>query len=125
MKMVSQLEHLLALRACDRELMAERDRRYAEVALAQSSALKIAETAAREALVLARDIQTYKDQVHNGLLLQLKDERQLYASRSELRPIEAYVAAQQGRSGGASQWIGYAFAVLMALIAIAAILFKH
>jgi hypothetical protein len=97
--------------------MAERDRRYSEVAAAQSSALKIAETAAREALVLARDIQTYKDQVHNGLLMQLKDERQTYASKAELRPIESYVASLQGRSGGLEKWVGWLFAAAMAAIA--------
>jgi hypothetical protein len=49
------------------ELDNERDRRYAEVNVEREKALKIKETADSEALKLARDIQTYKDEKSNQL----------------------------------------------------------
>jgi hypothetical protein len=104
-------EHLAAIRAADAELAAERDRRYLEVSAEREKALKIKETADLAALQLAREIQTYKDQQHNGLLQQIDRERAKYPTKDDLlaaiekvqaqiTPLAEYVAAQQGRSGG-------------------------
>lgn len=104
-------------RAADLRFADERDRRYAEVAAARAEALKIKEQADRDALDLARQIQTYKDEKANELREQISRERGLYASKDDLSalaekieatlaPIAAYVASQQGRSGGFQQgWL--------------------
>jgi hypothetical protein len=104
--------------AAEARLQTERDRRYAEVNVEKEKALKIKETADRDALQLARDIQTYKDQQHNGLLNQLNGERGLYATKDDLGaaiekveatigPLLTYVAAQQGRGAGLNAGWGY------------------
>jgi hypothetical protein len=141
-------EHLEALRAADKELAAERDRRYAEVDIEREKALKIKETADHAALELARQIQTYKDEKANELREQIGSERHLYVTTSELgsqkkeieaqiQPISDYVAAQQGRSGGetdtraerryaSAQVIAVVSVVLLALsIAVSVILYLH
>lgn len=66
------------------ELAAERDRRYAEVAVEREKALQIKEKADDRALQLAREIQTYKDEKANELRAQLADERLGYASKTDL-----------------------------------------
>jgi Flp pilus assembly protein TadB len=125
-------EHLEALRAADRELAAERDRRYAEVGVAQEKALKIKEAADHAALELARQIQTYKDEKANELREQIASERHLYVTMSELgsqkkeieaqiQPISDYVAAQQGRSGGETDTKAerrYASAQVIAVVSV-------
>jgi hypothetical protein len=133
-------EHLEALRAADAALAAERDRRYAEVNVEREKALKIKETADLAALQLAREIQTYKDQQHNGLLQQIDRERARYPTKddlsavtdkmqSQITPLTEYVVAQQGRSGGASESrterrldTGQALQILTAVAAVAAVL---
>jgi len=115
---VSNRDHLLALRACDRELHQERDRRYAEVNVEREKALKIKEEADKVALDLARQIQDYKDTKANELREQISSERGLYATHDELRaledkltamlsPVIAYVQAQTGRSKGLQDYVGF------------------
>ena len=93
------------------EVSAERDRRYGEVSAARAEALKIKEQADRDALKLARDQQTYKDEQGNKLREQLNAERGEYATHAEIKsavekletaiaPVINYVVSQQGRSGG-------------------------
>ena len=76
-------EYLAALRAADALLMAERDRRYAEVAVEREKALRIKERADEKALDLASQSQTYKDQQHNGLLQQLNLQAATFVARVE------------------------------------------
>ena len=68
------------LNKVERRWLQERDRRYTEVKLAEEKALRVKEEADREALELARQIQTYKDQQANELREQINRERNLYAS---------------------------------------------
>ena len=132
--------HLEALRAADAATAAERDRRYAEVAVEREKALRIKETADLAALELARQIQTYKDQQHNGLLQQIDRERARYPTKDDLSaavdkmqaqivPLAEYVAAQQGRSGGESDTrterrldVGQALQIITIIVAVAAVL---
>ncbi len=103
--------HLLALRAADKELQLERDRRYTEVNIEKEKALKIKEQGDRDALQLAREIQTYKDEKANELREQINRERVLYATKDDVAaavgkieatigPVVSYVSSQQGRSSG-------------------------
>ena len=105
---VAALRELLAERDKRYE---ERDRRYTEVALARAEALRIKEEANKDALELARQIQTYKDNAHNDLINQLNRERGEYARKSELasalekieaviKPLADYITAQQGAQKG-------------------------
>ncbi len=99
--------HIEELREADSRLLEERDRRYAEVATEREKALRIKEQADRDALGLAREIQTYKDEKANELRSQIERERGNYASRSDLiglgdkveaqlKPLLEYVTRQQG-----------------------------
>ena len=108
---VTLREHLAALRAADKALEAERDRRYAEVNVEKEKALKIKETADLAALQLAREIQTYKDEKANELREQINSERGLYVTRDELagavrelraviKPLADYVTSDAGRNIG-------------------------
>lgn len=101
--------HNEAIRSAEAKFSEERDRRYAEVATEREKALKIKETADLAALGLAREIQTYKDEKANELRAQLSDEREEYASKTDLkasverieeilRPLIAFVSASQGQS---------------------------
>ena len=62
----------------------ERDRRYTEVKNAEEKALRIKEQADRDALGLAREIQTYKDEKANELREQINSERNLYPTKAQL-----------------------------------------
>lgn len=101
---VSLKDHLLALREAD-------DRRYAEVNVEREKALKIKETADRDALGLAREIQTYKDEKANELREQISSERGRYVTREELasavreiqasiKPLTEYATSDAGRTAG-------------------------
>lgn len=94
-----------------RELMEERDRRYSEVKAAEEKALKVKEQADEKALMLAREIQTYKDEKANELREQINSERGLYASKADLSsvskeiaatiaPLVQFVSTMQGEKGG-------------------------
>ena len=76
-------------------LMQERDRRYAEVDQEREKALKIKEEADRNALVLAREIQTYKDEKANELREQISGERGLYVTKSELASVAENARAER------------------------------
>lgn len=91
----------------------ERDRRYKEVDVERERALKIKDTADRDALELARQIQTYKDEKANELREQINRERGLYATKEDvvnaltkmelaIKPLAEYVAAMRGRATGLS-----------------------
>jgi vacuolar-type H+-ATPase subunit H len=107
--------YMLALREADSELQRERDRRYTEIAQEREKALKIKETADRDALGLAREIQTYKDEKANELREQISSERGLYATKDDvaaavgkleavIKPLIESNATHQGdRSGRLSQ----------------------
>ena len=62
--------HSEALRVADRRFFDERDRRYTEVNIEREKALKIKETADRDAMALAREAQTYKEQKLTSILSQ-------------------------------------------------------
>jgi CHASE3 domain sensor protein len=127
-------EYYRALREADRMLADERDRRYTEVSAEREKALKIKEAADRDALHLAREIQTYKDEQANELREQINRERNLYASKDDLtnvaekleaaiKPALDNLAAQQGRSLGFDNQrailasIGTVILVMLAVVA--------
>ena len=91
----------------------ERDRRYYEVDQEREKALKIKEQGNQDALELARQIQTYKDEKANQLREQINSERGIYATKADLRsleekvgvridPVVTYVSAQTGKGQGLS-----------------------
>ena len=97
--------------AAQLRFIAERDRRYGEVAEARAEALKIKEQADRDALELAREIQTYKDERSDKMREDFGGERGNYATKDDLsslgqqfsaalKPITDYISSQQGRSAG-------------------------
>lgn len=101
------IAHSEALRSAEEKLQAERDRRYAEVKSAEEKALRVKEQADRDALGLAREIQTYKDEKANELREQINSERGLYATKDDLtsaikemsatiRPVVDFMTATQG-----------------------------
>lgn len=95
------------------------DRRYAEVALEREKALRIKEDADEIALKLARDIQTYKDEQHNGLLKQWQLERGTYVTNDKfeavIKPVVDFVASQQGKSQGLSSGWGFVVSAVVAI----------
>jgi hypothetical protein len=99
-----------ALNDCERRVQSERDRRYTEVADERGKALVIKQLADEKALLLAAEIQSYKDEKANNLRDQIGGERNLYATKTDLiaavkeimatfNPAAQYVTAQQGRVG--------------------------
>jgi hypothetical protein len=95
-KTITLQTHLEALRAADDRFREERDRRYAEVNAEKEKALKIKEAADEKALLLAREIQTYKDEKANELRTQIERERGDYATQVELKGLrEAFEIAQK------------------------------
>lgn len=100
------------------------DQRYSEVNTEKEKALKIKESADENALKLAREIQTYKDEKANELREQINSERGLYATNRDIEPIKAYIASQTGRGLGMNALAGWAIALVMAGVAIATYL-KH
>lgn len=130
--------HNEALRAAEKELQAERDRRYAEVALEKEKALRIKEEADKVALALARDIQTYKDMKANELREQIASERGLYATKNDLqslgekfdashKPVVEFMATAIGNRSGTSDTrvlIAWAVALLVGLISIGTFVFR-
>lgn len=113
------------LRAALIRFEVERDRRYSEVALEREKALAIKERGDRDALQLAREIQTYKDEKANELRAQIERERGSYATKDDLQkatekvealmaPIASFVGLQQGREKG----IGLTAGVLVAVVGL-------
>lgn len=107
----SYAAHNEALRVAEQRLNDERDRRYGEVLASREKARQIKDEGDRTALLLAREIQTYKDEQANQLREQINNERGLYVTRGELRseidkilvalhPLSDYITAQQGVTQG-------------------------
>lgn len=128
-------EHTAALRRADEKFHAERDRRYTEVAQEREKALKIKETADRDALGLAREIQTYKDEKANELRSQIERERGTYVTQAEIRgvvdkftaelkPIAEYVTSQQGSKVGVADMRLLLFGLIAAAGTIIAIVVR-
>lgn len=131
-------QHVEALRHEQEAFNAERDRRYAEVALEREKALKIKEEADKAALGLAREIQTYKDEKANELREQINSERGLYASKNDLsamadkvdtqlKPINDFIATTRGQGAGAQDsrvMIAWVAALAASLIAIGSFVFR-
>ena len=69
---------------------------FAALRDADQRALAIKEQADRDALGLAREIQTYKDEKANELREQIGSERGLYVTRPEIKPLADYVTSQSG-----------------------------
>lgn len=97
-------EHVAALR--------EADLRFnAALREADQRALSIKEIGDANALDLAREIQTYKDEKANELREQIGSERGLYATKDEIAPLTKFVSSQQG---GTKVWnfvVGIALAL--------------
>ena len=85
-----------ALREADKELAAERDRRYAEVNVEKEKALKIKETADRDALDLARERQREKDAQSDALRDKTLSQSGIYATNVDLAAaIDALKTSQE------------------------------
>ncbi len=121
------------LHKADEKWQEERDRRYAEVKSAEEKALKVKEQADRDALGLAREIQTYKDEKANELREQINSERGLYATKddvdavadkfmSQLRPLSDYIAALGGQQKGIGMSANVFVTAIFAFAAIIAII---
>jgi hypothetical protein len=124
-----RLQHAAELRECDLRFHEERDRRYAEVNLAQEKALAIKDQADRDALELAREFQKERDAKANELREQIGSERGLYVTKDELtaatrefnalvKPLADYVTSQQGRQQGIGMSAGVLTGGLAALATV-------
>ncbi len=112
--------HHDVIRQAEVRFQEERDRRYTEVKQAEEKALKIKEEADRTALGLQRDNQQYRDEKGNELRSQIEQERGTYITRTELKPIADYVAAQSGPRALTPAGV---YAVLAAIGVLAALWF--
>jgi len=130
---ISLREYFEALRQSDETLSDERDRRYSEVAAARAEALSIKEDKDKEALRLAREIQTYKDEKANELRSQIESERGTYATQGDLRaalekmeatikPLAEFMSSQQGRRDGVSLSAGVIVGAVTAIGAVVGII---
>ncbi len=117
--------HNEALRESQEKFLEERDRRYSEVKAAEEKALKVKEQADRDALDLARQIQTYKDEKANELREQIASERGLYATKGDLngavekleaiiKPLLDFRAASEGKRTGNLDTRALIFAIIAA-----------
>lgn len=138
--------HSKALRVADKELQDEKfkhitetvalnDRRYTEGNELRAMALKIKETADRDALELDRASQAYKAERYDVRSEQSLKETGVYATRDDLasaiqdirkviQPLVDYVSGQQGVSKGSRDMWGWISAGVILLIAIAGFLSK-
>jgi hypothetical protein len=129
--------HNEALREAEVRFQVERDRRYAEVKSAEEKALAVKQRADDQALLLARDIQTYKDEKANELREQINRERGLYATHADVtslaekfeamhKPVVEFMASVQGRGIGAQDnraLISWGLLGLIALIGLGSFVF--
>lgn len=76
--------YIVALREDARRFEEERDRRYTEVNIEREKALKIKETADRDAMALARESQTYKEQQSDILRDKNLAESGVYARTADV-----------------------------------------
>jgi len=107
---ISLKEHYAALREADQK-------RADDLREADQHALSIADSARAEAIALARDIQTYKDEKANELRSQIERERGGYATKDELaaqwdkyqtahQPVLDYINSQRGKGAGVNAvWV--------------------
>lgn len=103
------------------EVAAANDRRMAEVADERAKALQIKQAGDDKALVLAREIQSYRDERDNRLREQIESERVEFITRTEFKPVADFVTAQQG-GGKVWAWVaGAAFAGATLALSAAAI----
>ena len=127
------------IRAGEKELAEERDRRYAEVNVEKEKALKIKETADRDALDLARERQREKDAQSDALRDKTLSQSGIYATNAslteaitelkksqedaihelvgKLQPFIDLVTQQQGASKNSELTWGRVFGALGALAA--------
>jgi hypothetical protein len=88
---------------------------FDELRDADKKALIIKQNADEYALNLAREIQTYKDEQHNGLLKQLGDERVHYVSQEQfsagiekleilIKPLTEFMVSQIAAGAGARDY---------------------
>ena len=114
--------HNDAMRRADKELVVERDRRYAEVNVEKEKALKIKETADLAALELARESQTYKEQQNDVIRDKSLADSGVYATnssvaaaitslRTDLQPLFDFVSGQKGATSGSDRISGRILAV--------------
>jgi hypothetical protein len=116
-----KMDNQISLKKYLEKVIELNDRRYTDVNIEKEKALKIKEEADKVALSLARDIQVYKDEKANELREQINNERGIYVTRSEMKPLVDYVSSQQGRAtgfGSAKDYIMTALSILLGLIAI-------
>jgi vacuolar-type H+-ATPase subunit H len=137
--------HNEAMREADQRFDDERDRRYAEVNTEREKALKIKETADRDAMALARESQTYKEQQNDALRDKNLSESGIYARTSDvdasmdklgkrfesqfeallskLEPFMNGTIQQKGQQQGAQLTKGSFYSALGGLSALAALLY--
>jgi len=117
------------------EVSVERDRRYAEIDTEREKALKIKETADRDALELARAIQTYKDEKANELREQITSERGRYVTQPELRsavdridallkPISEYITGVQRVTESRHTDMGQVFQAISLVLLAAGVIYS-
>jgi len=139
-EMVPYRVYAEALRDADREFATERDRRYAEVNVEKEKALKIKETADRDALDLARERQREKDAQSDALRDKTLSQSGIYATNvdlglaidslkksqesaihelvTKLQPFIDIVTQQQGSTKTTEGTWAKALAVLSVLVAL-------
>jgi len=137
-------EYYGALRVADKEFQIERDRRYAEVATERALAMKIKETADLAALELARESQVYKDERNDAMREQSLSQTGIYATHADvalvaenmsksinavaermesaLKPVAAFISAQQGVTQGSEITTGKLYGAIAAVAAIVVIM---
>jgi hypothetical protein len=130
------IQHYAALRIADKELQTEKilhltevimlnDRRYTNENELRAMALKIKETADRDALELDRASQAYKAERYDVRSEQSLKETGVYATRDDLgnaiqeirkviQPLVDYVSGQQGATKGSEITMGKVFASIAA-----------
>jgi len=114
---------------------AERDRRYLEVNIEKEKALKIKETADRDALSLAREAQAYKDQQNDALRDKNLSESGVYATNSgvaqaigkleqKLDPIFEFISAQKGGANQGKELWGKGTTILAMAVAAGSFIYN-
>lgn len=119
----SYIMHNEAMRAANEKMVAEVDRRYTEGNELRAIALKIKETADRDALELDRASQTYKAERNDAMREQSITDKGQYATHADvamvvdrmeksLKPIVEYIATQQGGVAGSRITTGNVYAAI-------------
>lgn len=134
------IAHSDALRHSEERFEDERDRRYSQGIDALRELIRYKWSADEKALLLARESQNYKDEKANGLRAVIESDRGQNVTREEwgtqhsalaekieaqLKPLNDFMALQQGRSAGISTSTGVVLAVLGFLVALATALILY